>query len=164
MGRFLFLLLIMGVGFSSSSVKADPVAPNTTSNAVDITNEKPISSKRKDGLQGIPKGAPVGDFDSRPRVRDFRSDFGFPLHPQTPSGKMEPAQNINKMITGKVIGKPVSVPIKPEKRDPHTIGDFGPLPGTSYKAKNHNEDAVPPHPSDFGTVPIESGPDTRKAK
>jgi len=168
MDRLLLLLLLMGFGFSTSSVKADPVSPNTNSNVIDATNGKPISPNAE---HGIPKDMPVGDFDAKPRIPDFRQQpstgskgvRGYLLQ-KSPSGQMQPNQKIDK-DSGKVVGKFIGTPKHPIKSYKRAaVGDFGPLPTNSYKRNSHKEGDVPPHASDFGTVPIESGPDTRRAK
>jgi hypothetical protein len=92
-------------------------------------------------------GHPVGDFNALPKITESE----------------QPGQVKKK--TNKVIGKIVRSHAKIKKRDPKTVGDFGPLQTNPYKINSHSgSDAVPPHPSDFQSVPVESGPDTRRAK
>jgi len=132
MNRFLFLLLLMGFGFNTSSVKADPVSPNTNSNVIDATNGKPISPNAG---HGIPKDVPVGDFDARPRVPDCSQQpstgskgvRGYLLH-KSSSEQTQPDEKVSES-SGKVVGKLIGTPkhpIKSYKRAP--VGDFGPRP------------------------------------
>jgi len=170
MDRFLLLILLAGFGFTTSSVRADPVSSDATSNAIDTINGKLISPSKG---RGIPKDIPVGDFDGRPRVRgNIRQQPDIPQQPFTKSTDVkgylmskqtQPGQKINKS-SGKAIGKVISYPIKSHKLDRKRVGDFGPLPVNSYKGYKHTDGDSPPHAGDFGPLPIESGPDTRRAK
>jgi hypothetical protein len=142
MNRLNFLFLAIIIGCVTLSAKADPIL---ISQVGDFDRLDPKAEKRYIDQR-------VGELTAPPRIV---------------KGKLlsKPAKATNEVtntLPSTVLDKKPDLDWSIPKRDNPTtkpnVGDFGGLPTNSYK---QNKDL---HPSDFQTVPVEGGTDTRKAK
>jgi hypothetical protein len=157
MCKLLLMVLLIEFGFSTSSVKADPVSPINTGSEIDKTNVKSISPSKG---HGIPKDVPVGDFNT-PSFKEIRQRL--PIKSHMPVGDFDRSKSKHD---GSILGLPAESKSIRGKLLIHggVRGRLVPaLPSKSkddssqtkmYKPHYHSKDFTP-GTGDFGPSPAE---------